>query len=105
MNWPIGSGVDFKGVYDREKSRFAFEGKEPPGQHESKRTGRSRTTRPLDHSRRNQYQTLRDDDVELLDGAGYVDLEKVRHGKLSPVFFGSAFDKLRRGAVPEKFCA
>lgn len=32
------------------------------------------------------YTTLADD-VELLDGAGYeFDLEKVRHGKLSPVF-------------------
>ena len=31
------------------------------------------------------------DDIELLDGASYeFDLEKVRHGKLSPVFFGSA---------------
>ena len=31
------------------------------------------------------------DDVELLDGAGYeFDLEAVRHGRLSPVFFGSA---------------
>ncbi len=36
------------------------------------------------------YGTLKDD-VELLDGAGYeFDLERVRHGKLSPVFFGSA---------------
>ncbi len=31
------------------------------------------------------------DDVELLDGASYdFDMEEVRHGKLSPVFFGSA---------------
>ncbi|MCI5651134.1 MAG: EF-Tu/IF-2/RF-3 family GTPase, partial [Ruminococcus bromii] len=38
----------------------------------------------------NLYNTLRDD-VELLDGAGYeFDLDQVRHGKLSPVFFGSA---------------
>ena len=38
MNWPIGSGVDFKGVYDREKSEIlAFEGdKELRGQHEVK---------------------------------------------------------------------
>ena len=38
MNWPIGSGVDFKGVYDREKSEIlAFEGdKELCGQHEVK---------------------------------------------------------------------
>ena len=30
------------------------------------------------------------DDAELLDRAAEFDLEKVRHGKLSPVFFGSA---------------
>ena len=31
------------------------------------------------------------DDVELLDGAGYdFDMDAVRHGRLSPVFFGSA---------------
>lgn len=36
------------------------------------------------------YRTLQDD-VELLDGAGGdFDLDLVRHGKLSPVFFGSA---------------
>lgn len=38
MNWPIGSGIDFRGVYDREKSEIiAFEGdKELRGQHEVK---------------------------------------------------------------------
>src|SRR5699024_12291681 len=36
------------------------------------------------------YHTLCDD-VELLDGAGYeFDADAVRHGRLSPVFFGSA---------------
>ena len=31
------------------------------------------------------------DDVELLDGASCdFDMDRVRHGKLSPVFFGSA---------------
>ena len=35
-------------------------------------------------------QTLRDD-IELLEGAGdELDMEAVRHGKLTPVFFGSA---------------
>ena len=37
------------------------------------------------------------DEVELLDGAGRdFDLDAVRHGKLSPVFFGSGADELRR---------
>ncbi len=37
-----------------------------------------------------QYSTL-SDDIELLSGAGdEFDLDAVHHGKLSPVFFGSA---------------
>ena len=93
MNWPIGSGVDFKGVYDREKSEFlAFEGdKELRGQHEVKAHEIDLNDAALETILGESLcQTLRDD-VELLDGAGYeFDLEKVRHGKLSPVFFGSA---------------
>ena len=93
MNWPIGSGVDFKGVYDREKSEIlAFEGdKELRGQHEVKAHEIDLNDAALETILgENLCQTLRDD-VELLDGAGYeFDLEKVRHGKLSPVFFGSA---------------
>ena len=93
MNWPIGSGVDFKGVYDREKSEIlAFEGdKELRGQHEAKAHEIDLNDAALETILGESLcQTLRDD-VELLDGAGYeFDLEKVRHGKLSPVFFGSA---------------
>ena len=93
MNWPIGSGVDFKGVYDREKSEIlAFEGdKELRGQHEVKVHEIDLNDAALETILGESLcQTLRDD-VELLDGAGYeFDLEKVRHGKLSPVFFGSA---------------
>ena len=93
MNWPIGSGVDFKGVYDREKSEIlAFEGdKELRGQHEDKAHEIDLNDAALETILGESLcQTLRDD-VELLDGAGYeFDLEKVRHGKLSPVFFGSA---------------
>ena len=93
MNWPIGSGIDFKGVYDREKSEIiALEGdKELRGQHEVKAHEIDLNDTSLEGLLgENLYNTLRDD-VELLDGAGYeFDLEKVRHGKLSPVFFGSA---------------
>ena len=93
MNWPIGSGVDFKGVYDREKSEIlALEGdNELRGQHGLKAHEIDLNDAALETILGESLcQTLRDD-VELLDGAGYeFDLEKVRHGKLSPVFFGSA---------------
>ncbi len=93
MNWPIGSGRDFKGVYDREKKKvlvFEPEG-ENAGRKEVKESDFSLGDDALkDYVGDILYSALRDD-VELLDGAGYeFDLEKVRHGRLSPVFFGSA---------------
>lgn len=89
MNWPIGSGVDFKGVYDRENSEIITFTPNSGQQVEAKKVNIE------DDSLKDSlgdylYDTLKDD-IELLDGAGYdFDIDKVRHGKLSPVFFGSA---------------
>ena len=83
MNWPVGCGKEFKGVYDREKHRLiTFDANN--GQHEVA----DDSLLPL--LGENLLSTLRDD-VELLDGAGdEFDVQAVRSGKLSPVFFGSA---------------
>lgn len=90
INWPIGSGKDFKGVYDRENNRIlAFT--PGSGQHEVAATQVDLADPALkDLLGEPLYHTL-NDDVELLDGAGYAfDEQAVRHGRLSPVFFGSA---------------
>jgi len=90
MNWPIGSGKEFKGVYDREKKEIlAFTANN--GQREVEATEATLDDASMKERLGEElYQTLQDD-VELLDGAGYeFDLDQVRHGKLSPVFFGSA---------------
>ena len=90
MNWPVGCGKEFKGVYDREKHRLitfdANNGQHEVAAHESNVDDDSLL--PL--LGENLLSTLRDD-VELLDGAGdEFDVQAVRSGKLSPVFFGSA---------------
>ena len=94
MNWPIGSGKEFKGVYDRGGSRiiaFAANDDQSNAQHEVQAT----TVELQDESLKDMlgdslYSTL-SDDVELLDGAGYeFDMDEVRGGRLTPVFFGSA---------------
>ncbi len=90
MNWPIGSGIDFKGVYDRENSAI-IEFTSNGNAREATATKVELDDLSLETSLgENLYQTLCDD-VELLDGAGYeFDLDMVQAGKLSPVFFGSA---------------
>ena len=93
MNWPIGNGRDFRGVFDRASRHvLAFEG-----------DGRANGTKKVEEVEatlgdaalneligENNHKNLMDD-IELLDGAdSEFDLDAVLSGKLSPVFFGSA---------------
>jgi len=97
VNWPIGSGRDFKGVYERESRRIlTFEGESNPqragsGKFEARVTAADLNDASLKSALGDMlYQTLADD-ISLMDGAGSVfDPELVRHGRLTPVFFGSA---------------
>ena len=50
------------------------------------------------------YKEQLEEEIELLDGASAeFDMDLVSKGQLSPVFFGSAFDKLWCGDVPAAF--
>ena len=90
MNWPIGSGKDFQGVYDREKEELIFftsnTGKRKAGKM-SVDLYDKQVAELLDSEEKHQQLI---DDVELLSAGREMDMEAVRHGQLSPVFFGSA---------------
>ena len=90
VNWPIGSGKEFKGVYDRDKKHIiSFEAS--GGQHQVAATEVDLSDPSLDSLIGEDLHSILCDDIELLDGASYeFDIEKVRKGELSPVFFGSA---------------
>ena len=90
VNWPIGSGKEFKGVYDRDKKHIiSFEAS--GGQHQVAATEVDLSDPSLDSLIGEDLHSTLCDDIELLDGASYeCDIEKVRKGELSPVFFGSA---------------
>ena len=93
VNWPIGCGKDFKGVYDRRKNEIIhFTGS---GTANGQKDVKGEEIDLSDEKLRgvigdSLYEKLCED-VELLDGAAEdFDLDRIRHGKLSPVFFGSA---------------
>ena len=90
VNWPIGSGKEFKGVYDRDKKHIiSFEAS--GGQHQVAATEVDLSDPSLDSLIGEDLHSTLCDDIELLDGASYeFDIEKLRKGELSPVFFGSA---------------
>ena len=94
MNWPIGCGQEFKGVYDREKREILAFNEFHRGQSRIKAIEcRLEETEKLDELIGPRLRQTLSDDIELLDGAGYdFDIDEVRKGRLSPVFFGSALN-------------
>ena len=94
MNWPIGCGQEFKGVYDREKKEILAFTELHCGSSRIKAVECSLDdTETLDALIGSRLRGTLSDDIELLDGAGYeFDIGLVRSGKLSPVFFGSALN-------------
>jgi len=91
VNWPLGDGPRFKGVYDRENKKV----------HLFERTVHGSFRAPVNVSGI-EDQSVKDtvdeityaqvcDELELLEGAGAdFDVSEVLAGRLTPVFFGSA---------------
>lgn len=92
VNWPIGSGKRFKGIYDRRaKTVRSFESVSTGGAKKAAETDYAIDDPALKELATEELYEQLVEEIELLDGASDpLDLEKVRKGELSPVFFGSA---------------
>ena len=91
-NWPIGSGKGFKGIYDRDKSCVIIYSDTEKGTREGEtlEIPMEDEERLLEYIGQEALDKLKEE-IELLDGASAeFDLEEVRRGDLTPVFFGSA---------------
>ena len=89
INWPIGSGKNFKGVYDREHQQVHVFSDTEKGTKEGEDTilNMEEATSYIGE----ELSAQLNDEIELLDGASAeFDQEQVDQGLLSPVFFGSA---------------
>lgn len=91
MDWPIGSGKEFQGVYNRQKNQIELFDE---GNH-----GESIVNNVKGDLMSEKFSLLLGEDlhkklledIELLDMAGDAyDLKKILSGELTPVFFGSA---------------
>lgn len=91
MNWPIGSGKEFKGVYDRQKKEVELFSDTHKGTSVGEVKKLDTNNPELDWILGTQARVTLDEEIELLDGAAAeFDQELVNQGQLSPVFFGSA---------------
>ena len=91
VNWPIGSGKGFKGVYDRNEKKVLLFSDTEKGTKEGEEIAVDIDSDELvGYIGEDAAEKLREE-IELLDGASAeFDQEAVSKGELSPVFFGSA---------------
>ncbi len=88
MNWPIGTGKEFQGVFDREKNECIFFTKTSVGGAQKAQMERL----PLSQAKERigDWKQI-EEDLELLDIAGNpFTKEDFLAGKVTPVFFASA---------------
>lgn len=91
VNWPIGMGDRFTGVFDRRHRQIHLFERSRHGSREATTTvfdlGDPRLEDLIDQDLYYHFK----DELELLEEVGTeLDLEQVHRGKMTPVFFGSA---------------
>ena len=92
MNWPLGNGPTFRGVYDRQRGMAHFFERTPGGMFRAPEACHA-VDDPQVRGRMEpeDFEELKEE-LAMLDAAGEpFDAEAVRQGDMTPVFFGSAF--------------
>ncbi len=93
MNFPLGTGFDFKGVYDRLNSQIHLFEKTSGGSYIAPVTIHSITDPFVQGKLGQEVFSKTVEELEILDTAGEkFDILKIAEGKLTPVFFGSAMN-------------
>lgn len=91
VNWPLGNGPDFQGVFDRPKKEVHFFERVPGGEFRAPVSIHSLSDSLVQDRMPPQAYSRTVDELAMLDGAGAeFDHQAILGGKLTPVFFGSA---------------
>jgi peptide chain release factor 3 len=91
MNWPIGQGKEFMGVFNRQKNQIELFNDSNHGQSISKTITGDISEEKFNNLLGNELHEKLLNDIELLDIAGdNFDIDEILNGNLTPVFFGSA---------------
>ncbi|NEQ65495.1 MAG: peptide chain release factor 3 [Symploca sp. SIO2D2] len=91
VNWPIGVGDRFKGVFDRRQQQIHLFERSAHGTKEAKATVVDLGDPQIEALLEQELYYQLKEDIELLEGLGpELDFELIHSGKMTPIFFGSA---------------
>ena len=91
INWPLGDGQDFHGVFDRQGKLVHFFERVPGGEYRAPVSVHGLSDPLVRDAMNPDVYSRTVDELAMLDGAGAAfDHPAVLAGQLTPVFFGSA---------------
>ncbi len=93
VNWPLGAGDRFKGVFDRIKGEVHLFERTVHGAYRVPVAITDLSSPLISDQLGESVRTQVQEELEMLDAAGAsFDLEQIHRGQLTPVFFGSAMN-------------
>ncbi len=93
VNWPLGNGPDFQGVWDRQTKIAHLYERTPHGAHRAPVTAGDLSDPAIRGRLADHVHATACEELEILDGAGApFDLAEVSAGRTTPVYFGSALN-------------
>ncbi|MBF2097566.1 MAG: peptide chain release factor 3 [Gloeomargaritaceae cyanobacterium C42_A2020_066] len=91
VNWPIGTGDQFQGVFDRASQTVHLFQRTAHGSHQAEAQVLPWGDERLPELIPGHLYAQLEEELELLEGVGpALDLEAIHAGQLTPMFFGSA---------------
>jgi peptide chain release factor 3 len=91
VNWPLGDGPDFRGVFDRKANLAHFFERVPGGEYRAPVSVHGLSDNIVRDQMNPEAYARMVEELAMLDGAGATfDHQAVLAGELTPVFFGSA---------------
>jgi peptide chain release factor 3 len=91
INWPLGDGPDFRGVFDRKANLAHFFERVPGGEYRAPVSVHGLSDNIVRDQMNPETYARMVEELAMLDGAGAAfDHQAVLAGELTPVFFGSA---------------
>ena len=104
MNWPLGTGPDFKGVFDRQLQQVHLFERTPQGAYRAPETVAGIGDELVRHALSPSLYAQTVDELAMLEGAGAMfDQTAVSAGKQTPVYFGSAINNFGIQALLDAF--
>ncbi len=91
VNWPLGDGPDFRGVFDRRQNLVHFFDRVPGGEYRAPVSVHGLSDENVTREMNPDTYARTVEELSMLDGAGAsFNHNAVLAGELTPVFFGSA---------------